>query len=82
MLLALTNDTSIKYSMETQDYKIVNTHAHEISWWEILSRLIHLHAPNFVGMNGNVQSDLTTPEFKIEKNLNIFISELSDFNRK
>ena len=46
--------------MAPQDYKVVNTHAHEISGWTIISRLLYLRAPNIGGMNGNVQSDLAT----------------------
>ena len=46
--------------MAPQDYKVVNTHAHEISGWTIISRLLYLHAPNIRGMNGDFQSDLAT----------------------
>ena len=50
--------------MEHQDYKVVNTHAHEISVWTILSRIIHKRATNIGGMNGGVQSNVTTLEIK------------------
>ena len=41
LLLEMTNDNRVKYSMGPQAYKVVNTHAHEISGWKILSRIIH-----------------------------------------
>ena len=41
LLVAMTNDTSVKSSMAPQAYKVVSTHAHEISGWTILSRLLH-----------------------------------------
>ena len=50
--------------MSPQSYKVVNTHAHEISGWKILSRLIHSSAPNIGGMNGDIQSDLATLPLK------------------
>ena len=50
--------------MAPQDYKVVSTHAHEIPGWTILSRLFHLHASHLGGINGDVQSDLSTLEFK------------------
>ena len=49
--------------MLPQAYKIVNTHAHEISGWKIISRLLHMQAPNIGVMNGDVKSDLSTLEF-------------------
>ena len=39
LLVALTNDTCVKYSMATQAYKVENNHANEISVLKILSRL-------------------------------------------
>ena len=60
--------------MAPQDYKVVNTHAHEISGWKILSRLLHSHAPHIGGMNGYVQFDLSTLELKITE-------QLEDFHR-
>ena len=41
--------------MIPQDYKVVNTHTHEISEWETLSRLIHACDPHIGGMNGDVK---------------------------
>ena len=49
--------------METQAYKVVNTHANEISGWKILSIIIHAHAPHLGVTNGDVQSDLSTLSF-------------------
>ena len=46
--------------MAHQAYKVVSTHAHEISGWKILSRLLHSRSPHLRGMNGDVQSDLAT----------------------
>ena len=50
--------------MSPQAYKVVNTYAHEISGWTILSRLLHARAPNLGGTNGDVKSDLSTLAFK------------------
>ena len=50
--------------MAPQAYKVFSTHAHEISWCTILSRLLYLHAPHLGGTNVNVQSDLATLAFK------------------
>ena len=53
----MTNDTYVKYYMATQAYKVVSTHAHEISGCIIISRIIYSRAPHIGGMNGDVQSD-------------------------
>ena len=45
--------------MEPQAYKVVNTHAHDISGCKIISRLIYARTTNIVGMNGGDQSDLS-----------------------
>ena len=63
-LVAMTNDTCIKSPMAPQAYKIVSTHAHEISGWTVLSRLLHSCAPHLGVMNGDVQSDLATLAFR------------------
>ena len=68
----MTNDTSVKSSMAPQSYKVVSTHVHEISGWNILSRLLHSHAPNLGGMNGDVQSDLATLALKNGEKLEYF----------
>ena len=60
----MSNDTCVKTSMPLQAYKVISTHAHEISVGTILSRLLHSGAPNIVGFNGDVQSDLSTLAFK------------------
>ena len=49
--------------MAPQAYKIVSTHAHEISGWNILFRLLHSRAPHLGGMNGDVQYNLATLAF-------------------
>ena len=49
--------------MAPQAYKVFITHAHEISGWNILSRLIHSRAPHLGGTNGDVQSNLATLAF-------------------
>ena len=64
LFVALTNNNCINYSMVPEEYKVVNNHAHKISVWKILSRLIHSRALYLVGMNGNVQSDLATMPLK------------------
>ena len=62
--------------MAPQAYKIVSTHAHEISGWTILSRLLHSRAPNLGGMNGNVKSDLATLAFRNGEQLEDFYSRI------
>ena len=46
--------------MAPQAYKVVITHAHEISGWTILSILLHSRVLQLGGMNGDVQSDIST----------------------
>ena len=58
--------------MEPQAYKVVNTHAHEISGWTILSRIIHARTPNIGGINGDVHPELATLVFKNGKQLEEF----------
>ena len=41
LLVKITNDTCVKSSMAPQAYKFVSTHAHEVSGWTILYRLLH-----------------------------------------
>ena len=55
--------------MTPQAYKFEITHAHEISGWNIISKLIHASAPNIGGINGGVQSELATLEFKNKEKL-------------
>ena len=76
LLVEMTNETCVKSSMAPQSYKIVRIHAHEISGWKILSRLLHSCAPHFGGMNGDVQSDLATLEFKNGEELEDFHSRI------
>ena len=76
LLVAMTNDTCIKSSMAPQAYKIVITHAHEISVWTILSRLIHSRAPHLGGMNDDVQYDLATLAFRNGEQLEDFHSRI------
>ena len=64
VLVAMTNDTCVKYFMAPQSYNFFSTHSHEISGWKILSRLLHLHSPHIGGMNGDVQYYLATLDFK------------------
>ena len=71
MLVEITNETYVKYSMVTQSYNVVSTHANEISGYKFLSRILYSRAPNIGGMNGDVQSDLFT---MAERNLEIYIS--------
>ena len=60
--------------MAPQAYNFVIAHAHEISGWKFLSRIIHSRAPNIGGVNGDVQSDLATLAFKNEEQLEYFYS--------
>ena len=46
--------------MAPQSYKVVSTHAHEISILTIISILIHLRSHHLGIMNGDVQFDLAT----------------------
>ena len=61
--MEITNDTCVKSSMATQAYKVVSTHDHEISVWNILSRLLHSCDPHPGGTNGDVKYDLATLVF-------------------
>ena len=72
LLVAMTNDTYVKSSMAPQAYKVFSNHAHEISVWTIISRLLHSCAPNIGGMNGDVQYDLSTLAFKNGEKLEYF----------
>ena len=56
----MTNNTLVKCSIAPQSYKFFSTHAHEISGWTILSRIIHPCVPHLGGINGDVQSDIST----------------------
>ena len=62
--MALTIDTCVKTSMAYQAYKVFNSHAHEISLWIILSRLLHERTPHLGGMNGDIQSYLANLALK------------------
>ena len=72
----MTNDIFVKSSMAPQAYKVVSTHAHEISGWTILSRLLHSHAPHLVGINGDVQYDIATLAFRNGEKLEDFHSRI------
>ena len=58
--------------MATQDYKVVNTHAHEISGWKILSRLLHARAPHLGGVNGDVDYEPDTLAFNYGQQIEYF----------
>ena len=62
--------------MAPQAYKIFSTHAHDISVWTILSRLIHSRDPNVGGTNGDVQYDLATLAFNNGEQLEDFHSRI------
>ena len=72
LLVAITNETCVKSSMEYQDYKVVSTHAHEISGWTILSIIIHSRDSHLGGTNGDVQYDISTPAFNNGEQLEYF----------
>ena len=63
LFVAFTNYTCVKSFMEPCTYKVVNTHAHEISGRKTLFRLLHSCVPNLKGINGGVWSDLSTLAF-------------------
>ena len=62
--------------MTPQAYKIVSTHAHEISGWTILSIILHSREPHIGGTNGDVRSDLATLAFKNGEQLEDFHSRI------
>ena len=68
----MTNDTCVKSSIAPQAYKVVSTHAHEISGWTIFSRILRSRAPNIGGINGDIQSDISTLAFKNGEQLEDF----------
>ena len=68
--------------MAPQAYKVVSTHAHEISGWTILSRLLHSSSPHLGGMNGDVQSDLVTLAFINAEQLEYFHSSILRLQQK
>ena len=82
LLVSMTNDTCVKYSMSSQSYKVVNTHAHEISGYTIISIIPHSRAPHLGGMNSDVKSDIATMEFNNGEKLKTFIAGFSDSNKK
>ena len=62
--------------MSPQAYKFFRTHAHEISGWTILYRLLCSRAPHLGGVNGDVKSDLATLAFKNGEQLEDFHSRI------
>ena len=76
LLVAMPNETCVKSSMASQAYKVVRTHDHKISVWTILSRLLHSRDPHLGGMNGDVQSDLSTLASKKGEKLEYFHSSI------
>ena len=82
MMVSLTNDSCVKYSMVPQTYKVVNNHAHEISRWTIYPEF-SIQAP-LILEERMVMFSLTQPpcHSRIENNLNIFTEEISDLNKK
>ena len=61
---------------------VVTTHVNEISVCKILSIILYALAPHIGGMNGDVQSDIVTLEFKNGGELKIFIAYLSGLDKK
>ena len=72
----MTTDTSVKPPMTPQAYEVVSTHAHDISGWTILSRLLHSLASHLGGMNDDIQSDLATLAFKNGEQFEAFHSRI------
>ena len=75
LLVAMNNETFVKYFMAPQACKVFSTHDHEISGWAVLSRLLYSRATHLGGMNGDVQSDLETMTFNS-------IEKLEDFHSR
>ena len=67
--------------MAPQAYKVVRTQDNEISGWTIPSRLIHSRDPHLGGMNGDVQSDLSTLAFKNGEKFEYFNSTIIRFKQ-
>ena len=82
MLLALTNYTCVKYSMSTQAWKVFTTHAHEISGYKIISRIIHARDPHLGVMNVDIQSDIVTLELKNVEQIEVLITQFSGIDKK
>ena len=78
----MTNDTHVKSSLVTHAYKVVRTHAHEISVWKILSILLNSHAPHCGELNGGVRYDLATLVFKNGEQLEYFYSIIFRLQRE
>ena len=62
--------------MAPQAYKLFITHAHDISGWTILYRLLHSRAPHLGGINGDVQYNIATLAFKNGEQLEYFHSRI------
>ena len=60
--------------MAPEAYNISTTHAHEISRWTILSRLLHARSPHIGGMDGDIRSDLATLVFNNGEQIEDFYS--------
>ena len=58
--------------MAPQAYKVVRTHAHEISGWTIISILLHSRAHRLGCINGDLQSDLAILAFNNGEKLEYF----------
>ena len=67
--------------MAPQAYKVVRTQDNEISGWKIPSRLIHSRDTHLGGMNGDVQSDLSTLAFKNGEKFEYFNSKIIRFKQ-
>ena len=62
--------------MAPQSYKFVNTHAHEISGWKIISIIPYSRDPLLGGISGDVQSDISNLAFKNREQLEDFQSRI------
>ena len=62
--------------MAHQAYKAVITHAHEISVCNIIFRILHSRATRLGGINGDIQYDLSTLDFKNGEQLEYFHSRI------
>ena len=82
LLVAMTNDTCVKSSMATKSYKAVRTNDHEISGYNIFSRLLHSRGTHLGGTDGDVRSIYPFWRSRTENKLKNFIAEFSDSNKK
>ena len=76
LLVEFTNYTCINNSLYLEGSKFITTYGHEISLCNLLSWLIHSHAPHLGGDTGGVHTDLATLFFKNGEHLEDFYNHI------